>query len=125
MFERRQQQIALIVCLLCLVPFLSPPLLAQNQASDDKIIQRYKLMLSRKPKEGSTFERLYQFYLEGAALDQMIADYQAEAEARPSDPNLQLILEHIYKRLGKDPETIAAYQRAVELEPNDYYPHFA
>lgn len=97
MFERRQQQIALIVCLLCLVPFLSPPLLAQNQASDDKIIQRYKLMLSRKPKEGSTFERLYQFYLEGAALDQMIADYQAEAEARPSDPNLQLILEHIYK----------------------------
>ena len=32
---------------------------------------------------------------------------------------------HIYKRLGKDAEAVKAYQRAVELAPNNYYPHFA
>ena len=32
---------------------------------------------------------------------------------------------HIHKRLGNDAETLAAYQRAVVLAPNDYYPHFA
>ena len=92
--------------------------------SDAKIIERYKSMLNRTPKEGSTFDRLYQFYLEGAGLDAMVADYQAAAQAKPNDANLQLILGHIHKRLGKDTETVVAYQRAVELAPEDYYPHF-
>ena len=43
--------------------------LAQNaDATDEKIIERYKLMLERKPKEGSTFDRLYHFYVEGAGV---------------------------------------------------------
>ena len=117
-----------VACLLCLIfstlylPFMAN---SQDEASNEKIIERYKLMLSRKPKEGSTFDRLYQFYLEGAGLDAMVADYQAEAQAKPNDPNLQLILGHIYKRLGKDAEAVAAYQRAVEFAPSKYYSHFA
>ena len=94
-------------------------------AQDEKVVERYKLMLSRNPKEGSTFDRLYQLYLEDAGLDTMVADYQTAAAAKPNDAKLQLILGHIHKRLGKDAETLAAYQRAVELAPNNYYPHFA
>ena len=123
-----QDKIRVVVSLLCLIFFtlyLSPLLLAQDEANDAKIIERYKLMLSRKPKEGSTFDRLYQFYLEGAGLDAMVADYQAESAAKPDNPNVQLILGHIYKRLGKDAEAVKAYQRAAELTPNNYYPHFA
>ena len=112
--------VSLIACLLCLTSVT----LAQDETSDAKIIERYKSMLNRNPKEGSTFDRLYQFYLEGAGLDAMVADYQAAARAKPNDANLQLILGHTHKRLGKDSETVAAYQRAVELVPNDYYPHF-
>ena len=112
--------VSLIACLLCLTSVT----LAQNETSDAKIIERYKSMLDRNPKEGSTFDRLYQFYLEGAGLDAMVADYQAAAQAKPNDANLQLILGHIHKRLGKDTETVAAYQRAVELAPDNYYPHF-
>ena len=82
-------------------------------------------MLNRKPQEGSTFDRLYQYYLEGAGLDAMVTDYQAAAAAKPNDPNVHLILGHIYKRLGQDASAVAAYQRAVELAPTDYYPHFA
>ena len=112
--------VSFIACILCFTSIT----LAQDEASDAKIIERYKSMLNRKPKEGSTFDRLYQFYLEGAGSDAMVVDYQAEAETKPNDSNLQLILGHIYKRLGNDSETVAAYQRAVELAPNDYYPHF-
>ena len=126
MFTYRNRAIVLVLCLLYLVPVFAPIARGQDEtAADEKIIERYKLMLERKPKEGSTFDRLYQFYLEGAGLEQMVADYQTEAEAKPNDPNIQLILGHIYKRLGKDAETLAAYQRAVELAPNDYYPHVA
>ena len=110
-----------IVCALC----FTPTTFAQDTTDDTEIIKRYKQMLNRKPKEGSTFDRLYQFYLEGAGLEAMLADYQAEAEAKPNAPNLQLILGHIYKRLGKDTEAIKAYQRAVTRAPNDYYPHLA
>ena len=126
MLEREKIQI--VASLLCLIFFtlsVSLPLFAQDETNDTKIIERYKLMLSRKPKEGSTFDRLYQFYLEGDGLDAMVADYQAEAEANPDNPNLQLILGHIRKRLGKDAEAVKAYQRAVELAPNNYYSYFA
>ena len=55
----------------------------------------------------------------------MLRDYQGDAAADPNDPHLQLILGHLYKRLGKDAEAITSYQRAVELAPNNYYTHFA
>jgi len=110
-----------IGCALCFTP--TPAAQAATDAA--KIIERYKLMLNRQPKEGSTFDRLYEFYLEGAGLDAMVADYQAEVQAKPDNPNPQLILGHIYKRLGKDAEAVKAYQRAAELAPNNYYPHFA
>ena len=122
MFGR--EKFSVVVCVLYLISctlYLSSISFAQ----DEQIIERYKLMLSRNPKEGSTFDRLYQFYLEGTGLDAMVTDYQAEAQAKPDDSNVQLILGHIYKRLGKDLETVAAYQRAVELAPNHYYAHFA
>ena len=122
MFTR--EKCSVVACVLYLI---SCPLYFSTitSAQDEKVIERYKLMLNRNPKEGSTFDRLYQFYLEGAGLDAMVADYQAAAEAKPNDSNLQLILGHIYKRLGNDSETVGAYQRAVELAPDDYYPHFA
>ena len=123
--REKSHVVASFLCLIFFTLSVSPLLLAQDEANDAKIIERYKLMLSSKPKEGSTFDRLYQFYLEGAGLDAMVADYQAEVQAKPDNPNLQLILGHIYKRLGKDVEAVNAYQRAVELAPNTYYPHFA
>ena len=103
------------------------PLTAQNTANDDKIRQAYKSMLSRTPKEGnegSPFDRLYRLYLEGPGIEQMVADYQSEAQVAPDDPSVQLILGHIYKRLGQEDEALAAYKKAIALAPTDYYPHF-
>ncbi|MDE0638040.1 MAG: tetratricopeptide repeat protein [Candidatus Poribacteria bacterium] len=126
MFGRQKYAIVLcILFLICSTLCFSPISLAQDETNDAKIIERYKLMLSRKPKEGSTFDRLYQFYLEGDGLEKMVTDYQAEVQAKPNDPNVQLILGHIYKRLGKDKEALTAYQRGVELAPNNYYAYFA
>lgn len=122
MFERPKQPIIFVLFLCCLASVIAH---AQDEAVDEKIIIRYKQMLERKPKEGSTFDRLYQLYLEGQGLDQMVIDYRTEAAEKPENPNLQLILGHIYKRLGKSTEAILAYQRAVDLASDDYYPHFA
>ena len=103
------------------------PLTAQDTANDDKIRQAYKSMLSRTPKEGnegSPFDRLYRLYLEGPGLEQMVADYEAEAQVAPDEPSVQLILGHIYKRLGQEDEALTAYKKAIALAPTDYYPHF-
>ena len=121
----KSQVVVASLCLVFFTLYFPPSVFAQDATNDAKIIERYKLMLSRKPKEGSTFDRLYQFYIEGAGLDAMVADYQAEAEAKPDNPNMQLILGHIYKRLGKDIEAVETYLRAVELAPDNYYPYFA
>ena len=126
MFNLEKCSIALCVLILIFtILSISPIIFAQDETNDAKVIERYRLMLSRKPRESSTFDRLYQFYLDGTGLAAMVTDYQAEAQAKPNDPNIQLILGHIYKRLGKDKEALAAYQRAVALAQNDYYAHFA
>ena len=125
MLTRQKQPIVFILFLYCLVTVLLPIAHAQDEAADKKIVERYKQMLERKPKEGSTFDRLYQLYLEGASLEQMVVDYQTEAAAKPENPNLQLILGHIYKRLGKNTEAIVVYRHAVDLVSDNYYPHFA
>ena len=125
MFERRKQPIVFVLFLCCFVAVLLSSGYAQDEAVDEKIVERYKQMLERKPKEGSTFDRLYQLYLEGQGLEQMVVDYQTEATSKPDNPNLQLILGHIYKRLGKNTESILAYRHAVDLALDDYYPHFA
>ena len=125
MLTRQKQLIAFILFLFCLVSVLLLTAHAQDEAVDQKIIERYKQMLERKPKGGSTFDRLYRLYLEGFGLDQMVVDYQTDATSKPDNPNLQLILGHIYKRIGKNAEAIAAYRRAVDLAPDDYYSYFA
>ena len=126
MFERINRPSLFILCLLCLMLVLLATAPAESsEVTDEKIIERYKLMLERKPKEGSTFDRLYHFYVDGAGLERMVADYQAEIEAKPNNASLQLILGHIFKRLDKNTEAVSAYKRAIELTPNDYYPHFA
>lgn len=126
MFGHKIRTIRLVLCVFCLTVVLLATASTENpEAKGDKIIERYKLMLERKPKEGSTFDRLYQLYLEGAGLEKLVADYQADTEAKPNNPNLQLILGHIFKRLGKHEEAIAVYQHAVGLAPNDFYPYFA
>ena len=126
MIGHKNQPIRCVLYFLCLkLAFLVTAAAQNHEATNKKIIERYKLMLERKPKEGSTFDRLYHFYVDGAGLECMVADYQAEIEAKPNSSNLQLILGHIFKRLGKNTEAIAAYKRAIELTPDDYYPHFA
>ncbi len=125
MLTRQKQLIAFILFLFCLVSVLLLTAHAQDEAVDQKIIERYKQMLERKPKEGSTFDRLYRLYLEGFGLDQMVVDYQTEVTSKPDNPNLQLILGHIYKRIGKNTEAIVAYRHAVDLSPDDYYSYFA
>ena len=125
MFEHQKQPIVFVLFLCCFVSVLLSSGYAQDEAVDEKIVERYKQMLERKPKEGSTFDRLYQLYLEGQGLDQLVVDYQTEVGAQPDNPNLQLILGHIYKRLGKNAEAIVAYRHAVDLSPDDYYPPFA
>lgn len=126
MFARKKRVFVIsLFFLIVLTLYLTPIPFAQDVTSDEQIIKRYKLMLVQKPKEGSTFDRVYQFYLENAGLEALVSDYQAEVQAKPNDANLQLILGHIYKRLGKDAEALATYQRAVELAHNKYYPHVA
>lgn len=126
MFEHKHRPVRFIQYFLCLMFILLATASAETlEVKDDKIIERYKLMLEHKPKEGSTFDRLYHFYVEETGLEQMVTDYQTLTETEPNNPNLQLILGHIYKRLSKNAEAIAAYQRAIELSPKDYYPQFA
>lgn len=124
MFVSKSFKISLIGILIFITSTLLLP--AQDTPNDHKIRQTYKLILSRTPKEGkegSPFDRLYKLYLEGPGLEQMVTDYRVEAEAEPDNHNTQLILGHIYKRLGQEKKALAAYKQAVTLAPTDYYPH--
>ncbi len=126
MLGHRNRPVCILLFFSCFILALPAHAAAQDiEVTGEKILERYKLMLDRKPKDGNTFDRLYQLYLEGPGLERMVADYRAKIAAKPNSPNPQLILGHILKRLGRDTEAIAAYTRAIELAPSDYYAHLA
>ena len=112
MSEQKRKRIACIVCLLWLALLPSSTVFAQNEDGEDKVIERYKQMLERKPKAGSTFDRLYQFYLEGAGLDAMAADYQTAALANPNNYYPHFALGQAYATLRRYEDAIAALTQA-------------
>ncbi len=79
MFATGRKLIVFAVFVLCIFTLANPVVFAQDENNNETLIQRYKQILESNPKEGSAFDRLYQFYLEGPGLAQMIATYQVEA----------------------------------------------
>jgi tetratricopeptide (TPR) repeat protein len=84
-----------------------------------EIIRRYKKLLEKKPVEGLIFKKLLSYVGGTRGVDRLIADYEKAAKDHPDKAAYRLILGHLYKEKNEYEKALEAYDKAVELAPDD------
>ena len=86
----------------------------------DKLADRYHQILLRRPRQGRALDLLVQHYLDAGKLDDLSEHYRQVVNKQPKKANAHLALGLILQRQGQDTEALDAYQRAAELDPDDF-----
>ena len=95
--------------LLALSLLLAAPLAAQQP--EEKMLERYRQVLLANPVEGIAFDRLWKFYAEKGQTNQLIDEYRKGGTFAS-----EMMLGHLLRRVGKEPEARAAYEHAAKLD---------
>jgi tetratricopeptide (TPR) repeat protein len=98
--------------------FLAGPLCADP--AEDKMLERYKQVLTTNPTEGIAFDRLWKAYLDQGRTNQLIEEYRA-----PGTYASEMVLGHLLRRAGQNDQATAAYERAAKLDPKNSLPLLA
>ncbi len=94
---------------LALSLLLAAPLLAQQP--EEKMLDRYRQVLVANPTEGIAFDRLWKYYADKGQTNQFIDEYRTGGTFAS-----EMILGHLLRRVGKEDEARAAYERASKLD---------
>jgi len=98
--------------------FLAPLFLVQPASdADEQTLQKYLLVLEKRPRLGTAFDRVYAAYLQQGKLDELVSRY--ESKGNESDGTYLLLLGLIEARRGHDAVAIDRLTKAGELRPKD------
>ncbi|MCE9525290.1 MAG: tetratricopeptide repeat protein, partial [Planctomycetales bacterium] len=99
-------------------------LVAQENAPDEelvrqqKVVERFVTVLEKNPRRGTALDRVYGFYVESGALDQLVKRYQGRAKD-PKDTTAWMILGLIESQRGRDAAAVEAFTKAAVAAPKD------
>ena len=86
----------------------SAPLAAQQP--EEKMLDRYRQVLTANPTEGIAFDRLWKYYAEKGQTNQLIEEYRTGGTFAS-----EMVLGHLLRRAGRNDEAQEAYERAAKL----------
>ncbi|RYD81061.1 MAG: tetratricopeptide repeat protein, partial [Verrucomicrobiaceae bacterium] len=102
------------------VLFLTFTVTAAAELPSQKILDRYRQMLSANPVEGTALERLWKAYSEAGQTAQLLALYRDEGTFAS-----EMVLGHLLRRSGQSEDARPAYERAAKLDPRSPLPLLA
>lgn len=112
----------LAIAILGLVLALADTIFAQQSQDDESqrlSAERFLTVLLKNPRRGTAFDKVYDYHLERASLDDFLKSLQAKAEgpdARQSAA-MFLIAGMVHAQQGRNQEAIQAFSRAESLDP--------
>ncbi|MEO8205308.1 MAG: tetratricopeptide repeat protein [Chthoniobacterales bacterium] len=93
---------------------------AETDAVSPAIV-RYEQMLVASPENGPSFDKIYQYYLQGAGLEALAERWKQSAAKSDANKTTFLILEGMLSdRRGKTQDARAFYQEAAKAQPDNY-----
>ncbi|MEM1059199.1 MAG: tetratricopeptide repeat protein [Verrucomicrobiota bacterium] len=84
------------------------------------VIERYEQLLLSSPGPGTAFDKVYQHFLENDGLDVLETRWAEQAKEPGQAWAATLVRGLLAQRRGRDEQARAAYQKLVELKPEDY-----
>ncbi len=96
------------------------PALAAAQVPSAKVIERYKQLLVANPAEGTALDRLWQAYSTEGRTGALLAEFEAQKTGSG-----QMLYGLLLRKAGRDADAIAAFERAVSLDPQNPTPVLA
>lgn len=96
----------------------------QSAQRDAKVLKRYRQLLLKNPDHAIAYRSLLGKLGRGPSLDPLIDDVRRVAAAgQQAEP--YILLGHLERDRGRASASLAAYQKAVSLEPNNASTHAA
>ncbi|MEW6325904.1 MAG: tetratricopeptide repeat protein, partial [Nitrospirota bacterium] len=77
----------------------------------------YQKLASQHPGSAAVHYWLGRWHLQGQSLEAAEREFQEAGRLAPDDEHAWISLGHVYLRMGRDDEALAAYRRANELAP--------
>ncbi|MDB5388547.1 MAG: tetratricopeptide repeat protein, partial [Planctomycetaceae bacterium] len=111
-----------VPCLLCgmIATCFLRDTVAQEASVDEeltlqqKAVTRFLLVLEKNPRRGTALDRVYGFYVETGALEQLIKRYQDRAAKDPKDSAAWTIVGLIESQRGRDAAAVEAFSKAAD-----------
>lgn len=112
--------IACVLAVLSAAGFVSTQAHAQdNWTADGDIearkIERYQSLVDKSPEESYAFKQLMQSVGRGTAYEKLVRSYEDKVAKNPTNFNLRMVLGHIYKHGGNQPQALASYREAAKI----------
>ncbi len=82
-------------------------------------VERFLTLLKKTPRQGTSLDRVYGFYVDSGQLDDFVTSCREATEKSPDDAKAFLLLGLVLARRGDDAGAIAALKKAEELDPAD------
>jgi tetratricopeptide (TPR) repeat protein len=95
---------------LVILAFLAAPIVAAP--AEEKMLDRYRQVLTANPTQGIAFDRLWKFYADKGQTNELIEEYRKGGTFAS-----EMVLGHLLRKSGKNDEARAAYERAAKLDP--------
>jgi tetratricopeptide (TPR) repeat protein len=95
----------------------------EELARQQKVVERFVTVLEKNPRRGTALDRVYGFYVESGALDQLVNRYQDRAKD-PKDTTAWMILGLIESQRGRDAAAVEAFTKAAVAAPKDPLPSY-
>ena len=105
-----------------------PVLVAQNEGTtqlseaevrEKAVVDRFWGLLERSPRRGTSLDRVYGWYVDTGQMEQLIEKCVKLTEAKPDDAKAWLLLGLVLSRRNDDAGTIAALEKAEQLDTQD------
>ena len=109
-------------CILLFLLLVCTATLCVADDAEQRVLERYKEILVKSPKRGTTFDRVYGHYVDTGQNTLLYQECQAATQNKPNDAGAWLLFGLVAERRNKTEEAAQAFQTAATLEPNNHLP---
>ncbi|MCL2709529.1 MAG: tetratricopeptide repeat protein, partial [Planctomycetaceae bacterium] len=97
----------------------APVPLTDAEQRELQVVERFWTLLERTPRRGTSFDRVYGYYVDTGRLEELMKRCRDLTEANPDNAKSWLLLGLVLSRRSDDAATVAALEKAMTLDETD------